>query len=409
MIDFLKYWDSKNEKKYTQLLLDYIAIDTTSPKENDAWPFLNKNLVEHGFSVRKEFISDKIWDHPYHCSSLISKVSNESYNIVGTKITAPNLPTVLINCHVDVVPLSPKFETGFSPKIENGHIIGRGACDTKGNLIILFAAIDYLKTIGKDLTKNILLHLPIEEEIGGNGTLSLVLNQKEKVDYALIFEPTNFQIFRGHRGCLTFDIEIQGSPVHMGQAEKGVSAIDVAFELIQQLKILENDLLIAARNNIDFAIWEKPIQLNIGMIKGGEWHGSVPENCRITGNLGFLPDKKIEDVGQIISKITNEVVEKFSAKGIVMFNALKNDAYIMPENQLIISEMAKACLKSGINQNSYYGWNVSCDARLYFKELNIPTIIFGCGLLKDAHSNYEKLEISELTRGIRILSSFLCS
>ena len=123
--------------------------------------------------------------------------------------------------------------------------------------------------------------------------------------------------------------------------------------------------------------------------------------------MGFLPNLSIEDMMQMIHSKVEKTVRKHGGHVQVNFNALKNDSYIMPENENIVQEMLKVCIKNRVKQNGVYGWNVSCDARMYYKGLGIPTIIFGCGHLENAHSKNEHINIEELKTGMKIFSDFL--
>ncbi len=396
-------WFSKNKDSYVDALLRYLSLDTTSPQEHLAWQFLHEQLTARSFIVKKQSINPKIWEHPYHCTKTLSQVTNESYNIVAKRFYNVS-NTIVINCHIDVVPAP-----NFSPEVRDDIIFGRGACDTKSNFIMVLGALDFIHDQGDTPNKNIVFHLPIEEEIGGNGTLSLTQDKDIDIDIdaAIVLEPTNLEVFRGHRGCLTFQISLSSEQKHMGTNTANLNAIDLGISVIDTLKRLEQDLLVEARKNQDFSKWEKPLQLNIGTIKGGEWHGSLPEKTVITGNLGFLPNYTIENVMHMIKTHVHDTVSCCNGNVHIDFNSLKNDSYVMPINEKIVQELLSACRTNGLQQDDVYAWNVSCDARMYYKEQSIPTIIFGCGQLENAHSKNENVSIKELKLGMKILSDFL--
>ena len=114
-------------------------------------------------------------------------------------------------------------------------ILGRGACDTKNNLVMLVEAIRFLREAGIPLWRTPILDLPIEEEIGGNGTLNLLLHNPS-ADEAVCLEPTGLQVLRGHRGCLSFQVDVHGRSVHMGSTGTGLDAIAGAIDVIAALR-----------------------------------------------------------------------------------------------------------------------------------------------------------------------------
>ena len=63
--------------------------------------------------------------------------------------------------HVDVVPAPPAL---FKPRVENGRIFGRGACDTKGNVVVVCQVLANL--VGK---ASVGLFVATDEEGGGGG------------------------------------------------------------------------------------------------------------------------------------------------------------------------------------------------------------------------------------------------
>jgi acetylornithine deacetylase len=163
-------------------------------------------------------------------------------------------------------------------------------------------------------------------------------------------------------------------------------------------------MLKEARNDKNFSCWEKPIKINIGNINGGEWPGSIAEKCELACNVGFLPNYSLEDIKEKIKKhclTTNSTW--INEHTYVNFNGLKNSAYIN-EN---VSSIIKYIRKSKIKQSDVFGWIVSCDAHLYQIISKIPTYVWGCGDLSDAHSPHERLSLDELKKGILILAHYL--
>ena len=84
--------------------------------------------------------------------------------------------SIAVNGHVDVVaPYLP-------PRAHRGIIHGRGACDDKGPVTAMVGALKVLDKvtheIGLRLNRSVLGMWVIEEETGGNGSLSLAVDQQ---------------------------------------------------------------------------------------------------------------------------------------------------------------------------------------------------------------------------------------
>jgi len=400
-------WAEAEGPRILQTLIDLVNIDTTTPNEWRAYPYLMEYLGGIGLNPRLEPFPDGIAGHPSYSSSVLLAAGTERCNIRGGLEPPEAGRKVVFNTHFDVVPATPEFKSAFHGHVKDGFVHGRGSSDSKGSLIMFCEAIRFLLSRGIPIRKRIGIDLVSEEEIGGNGTLACILNGVE-ADEIVVVEGTELQVYCGHRGCLTFSVKAIGKPVHMGAYATGVSSIDCAFKIIQRLRELEARFMAEAKTDPYFDIWEGLTPVLIGQIQGGEWPGSVPENCRITGNIGFLPRYTIEQIKQML-------VEKIDTMGDpwipehyeISYPGLKNEAYLTDRGERVVEELLRAARRCGTGQERAYGWKVSCDARLYSRLLNIPTVIFGCGSLKYAHSNAERIAIDDLFAGMKIVANYL--
>lgn len=403
-------WFAVYKNEMLPELLEYLSIDTSSGKERAAVPYLGYMLEKYGFSFHVEQYHAELGAHRANTGL---DENNGKINI-RSKFNSLSVTdsTVLFNSHIDVVPAEGEGKKLLSPWIDRNFIYGRGSCDTKGNLFLLFGALAFLKHRQICPQFKILLDLVSEEEVGGNGTLSTILHGVS-ADLVVVFEPTDLAVHRGHRGCLTCEITVIGKAVHMGSILDGVSAITVAIRLIEGLKILEKEMISEANSDGAFSIWKRPVQINVGKISGGEWPGSVPEKCSFTFNIGFLPTSSIESIETVVKARMKSVLSEFpGVKVDFNFNVgLRNKAYLVSEKDVFLKGLDKSVSDArGLTKEDHiFAWRASCDARHYAQEANIPTAIFGAGSLSDAHSADEKIDIDQMGMGIKALAIFLSS
>jgi acetylornithine deacetylase len=83
--------------------------------------------------------------------------------------------------------------------VADGRVFGRGACDDKGQIAVLYLVLNALQSLGVELGGDLLSEIVIEEEAGGNGSLSLI-RQGYRADGAVILEPTELRIHPANRG-----------------------------------------------------------------------------------------------------------------------------------------------------------------------------------------------------------------
>ncbi|ELY5193026.1 M20/M25/M40 family metallo-hydrolase [Vibrio cholerae] len=400
----LAAWFSRHQTRIIGHLADYVAIDTTSPNEGRALPFLKDYLEPLGFHFSEHSLPETFWTDPERAPETVSKIDR------GGKIHRAHWAGssrgrhIIVNIHVDVVPLQREFALGFTPQIHSDRIVGRGTVDTKGNLIMLVEALRWLVESGHRPEHSITLDFVFEEEVGGNGALASVLLGSE-ADCCLVLEPTNGEIFRGHRGCVSFEAVFSGFARHMGDdVGKERNAIEAAAEAMLCLKKLEQRLDKEKDRFEAFRQWERALQINVGEIHGGDWYGSTPRECRIAGNCGFLPHQGLAGTQETLTQFFESLAADMPNIDVALnWPALRNESYLDPMEDLFWSHLAKVKGTS----TAFRAWNVSCDGRHYARRLDIPTAIFGCGQLSQAHSVDETLYYSELLEGISLTAQIL--
>ena len=212
----------------------------------------------------------------------------------------------MFSCHVDVVPATPEFASAFAPRIDGDVIWGRGACDSKNNLIMLVEAVRYLREEGIPLSRTPLLDLPIEEEIGGNGALSNILHS-EHIDDAICLEPTPLPGFpwsprlshvQGHcsrpRACTWAAARREWMP------SEERSRPSTKCDTWKPAYLRRPETIQRSGRGSGHVT-------NIGIIQGGEWSGSIPERCTFRGDLGFLPSSSLDEVAEMIEPACRSV------------------------------------------------------------------------------------------------------
>ncbi len=136
--------------------------------------------------------------------------------------------SVALNAHVDVVaPFLP-------PRVSGGIIHGRGACDDKGPVVTIVAALKALSeataSLELSLKKNLVAMFVVEEETGGNGSLALALDRelKRAYDSIMICECTGLKVHPGNRGAVWYRAELSPPP--------GVSGLEMFAFVNEELE-----------------------------------------------------------------------------------------------------------------------------------------------------------------------------
>jgi acetylornithine deacetylase/succinyl-diaminopimelate desuccinylase-like protein len=218
-----------------QLLTELCSIDTT-PKseielmrqaESKCFAILERELggLGHpGARLERRPINPEIQSHRNYSLLHFTKTSerpqglppeavyadrsNLLYILPGTK-RSNHGASVALNAHLDVV------APYFPPKIKGSRVLGRGACDDKGPVVGIVGALKVLQSVmaKSDLTwnRNVVSMFVVEEETGGNGSLSLAIDRELKSSYesVLVSECTGLKFHPANRGAVWYRAEIK--------------------------------------------------------------------------------------------------------------------------------------------------------------------------------------------------------
>jgi len=207
-----------------------------------------------------------------------------------------------LNAHVDIV------EPFVKPTLKDGVVYGRGACDDKGGCITIAAALRILSELARSnnltLKKNITAMFVIEEETGGNGSLSLSLDKdlKKLYDSIMVFECTGGNIHPANRGAVWYHGTLSGHDTNL--FEMSAFAIE---ELEQEGRAIKAE----SRHRL---FPQRPVQTCHGVIGHFGEHPS-----RICGEVSFdiifdsLPEENAEEVFRDV--IDSAITEYCSSYG----------------------------------------------------------------------------------------------
>jgi len=316
--------------------------------------------------------------------------------------------SLILQSHTDVVAVEPDWTDAFEPQFsDDGRTIAaRGATDAKGCVATIWLAFRMLKELGLTPAGRLDAQIVIEEEIGGNGALSFVADGCA-ADGVVVVESTRLQVHHANRGAVWFDVTMAGRAIHMGRRFEGVNAIEKMMKVIAAFNEYERRHIAASRGYPGFERYEAPVQLNVGRIDGGVGHSIVPGECRLAGGVGFLPNKSLAQVVEELHAAIRAIDDPWVREHYTLTcTRLRNDSYeIDPAHPLPVG-LAAAANAAGFT-SEVFGWNVSCDARLYARRANLPVVVFGPGDIAQAHSRGEHIEIQQILDAAVCLVNFI--
>ena len=414
MADFQRKLTSALEASQEDLI-NFIQTLVQCPSlANDEGPvqdIIQDKLKSLGLDTEKIIVKfDKLKDHPAFCDDGFSPDSR--VNILGQWCNDGDGRSLILNGHVDVVPTGPENLWNKSPwsgYIKNGRIYGRGSCDMKAGLSAGIFAVQILQSIGFKPHGNIIIQSVVGEESGGCGTLTNII-KGYSANAAVLLEPTSLKVCPIQSGALTFRLTVPGRATHAATRWDGVSAIE-KFNLIQQSILKFEKERHDSFNAPYFESKDRVAPINIGTIKGGEWHSTVPESVVVEGRFGVFPSETTSNARDAfedhISKISNNdpwlkehppVIEWFEGQ----FESGQTDL-----DDPIIQTLIDAIVRSTGDAPIIEGVTYGSDLRLFTNHAHIPAVLFGPGDLRLAHAANEYVEIDEVLKTIKIIANMI--
>jgi acetylornithine deacetylase len=306
-----------------------------------------------------------------------------------------------------VVPPSAKDRDQFIPYQEDGYVYGRGASDDKGQIAVFYLLLKLIKDAKLKFKGDIIFHIVVEEENGGNGTLAAI-RSGDKADAVIVLESSNLKIFTSVRGAVWFKITFSGISGHSGFSGKSASALKMAVQTMDILEKYHKKLLSESKGIPLFDEYENPMPITFGKLQAGNWPAATPNKAVLEGVLGFLPNKtRFEIVQEMEDAIKSESDDQLRDNFKLEFT-YRHEGHILDVNHPLVTVLSKASAQAGIKpQND--AMVASCDGWFYSKLLNIPTVVFGPGDLKSAHSSEERIPPEQIQKSAEILFNFLDS
>lgn len=170
--------------------------------------------------------------------------------VFARKDINPQLPTIMVYGHYDVMPAEPLelwSTEPFEPQIIDGHIVCRGADDDKGQSFMHYAALKYL--IAEDKVPcNIHILLEGEEEIGSPNLEAFCKTHKEmlQADIILVSDTSMLSadkpsITTGLRGLAYWEIEVSSADRDLHSGIFGGAVANPINELCKIIAKLQDE------------------------------------------------------------------------------------------------------------------------------------------------------------------------
>ncbi len=447
-MDTIKHYIDQNKDRFLTELFDYLRIPSISAlSENKqdmytAAEFLKSSLLAAG--------ADKAEVMPTDGNPVL----------YAEKIIDPNLPTVLVYGHYDVMPVEPLElwkSDPFEPVIRDEKIFARGADDDKGQAFMHIKAFEYMIQTNQ-LPCNVKFMIEGEEEVG---SVNLGKFCEEHIDMlkadVILVSDTGMiaqdipSITVGLRGLAYLEVELTGPnrDLHSGIFGGAVAnPANILAKLIASLHDENNKITIPgfyddvveisqheraemAKAPFNLEKYKKALDLNqvwgeVGystiertgirptLDVNGIWSGYIGEGAKTVLpskayakiSMRLVPAQDSIKIAKLFEDHLNAIAPEYTK--IKVTNLHGGEAYVSPidtvEYKAAHLAYEKTFGKAPIPTRS--GGSIPIIA-LFEKVLGIKSILMGFGLESDAiHSPNENYPLFNLFKGIETIPYF---
>jgi len=290
--------------------------------------------------------------------------------------------TVVLNGHVDVVPGKPEQ---FIPVEKESKMFGRGTADMKGGVAAMMCVMASLHK--QDLPGcKVMLQIVSDEETNSRCSRYLA-DEGYRGNFVICGEPTLLGIGLQAKGVLYLDIIVPGKPAHGSRPWEGENAILKAFGQYEQITRLP--FTKESSSMYDFP------SIDLPLIQGGTVMNQVPDNCKMSLNIRYLPEQSPDEIIRQIKSVTD---------GTVIQREL-GDAIATKEDDPYVQALIAACKTYGSQDVRVFGQHGSSDGK-YFAKYGIPAVEFGPSG-DDWHGDMEYVDLKSMEAYRDILMNFI--
>lgn len=332
------------------------------------------------------------------------------FDLMGNTIgRIGNGPKVLVyDSHIDTVGVGDKDTWPWDPfigKVEDGKLYARGACDEKGSTPGMVYGLAIARDLGLLDGYTVYYLGNMEEWCDGIAPNAFVeADPKVRPDFVVIGEPTKMNIYRGHKGRIELKITTYGRSAHAAVHYIGDNAVYKMVSVINLIRELDRRFRFGMGShpvlgNASIVITDAEVRTN--SLNAVPDQFTIYIDRRITLNephddvinliKGLVPDYLQEEI-----KVEELFYDAPSYTGFVFQLAKYFPAWLQEDDTPLV-RAGQGAIESLWSERRPLGtWDFSTNGTYWAGKAGIPSIGFGPGDEKDAHTPTENVPLDDV-------------
>ena len=324
-------------------------------------------------------------------------------NVIGRIGSGPRV--LLYDSHLDTVDVGDRANWGWDPfegKVENGVLFARGAGDEKQSTPGMIYGLALARDLGLLEGYTVYYFGNMEEDCDGQCCQVLVEVEKIKPHFVVVGEPTEMNVYRGHKGRVELKVVARGRSAHAASNELGDNAIYKLLPVISGVRELNHQLHIdpfLGQGRITASV----IESRSPSLNAVPYEATLYIDRRLT--FGESKEEALAQVQALIPHddkplVTVEIMhyDTPSYTGFVYPVEKYFPAWALAEDHPLVQaglRTSEALWGSAAKTGKL---NFSTNAIYWMGKARIPTIIFAAGVETTAHSLVDQVSLADLVR-----------
>ncbi|MBI3663357.1 MAG: YgeY family selenium metabolism-linked hydrolase [Acidobacteria bacterium] len=376
----------KYRSEIVAFLREMIAIPSESGREGPRCERVRREYERLGFD---EVFFDRL-------GNVVARIGNGPLKI-------------LMDGHIDCVGVGDPAAWEHDPfqgKLEDGKIWGRGAVDELPAIACMAYGAKVLRERGFPAEVTLYLTASVmEEDCDGYCLLHLIEKEGIRPHVVILGEPTDLNVYRGHRGRLEATITTRGKSAHGAHCDLGVNAVYKMTPIIADIEALHGRL-----RHDDF-LGKGSVVVSFIECTSPSFN-AVPDSARIYLDRRLTAGETLESAMNEFRSLPHlgdaEVAllkyNETSWRGEPARQEKYYPTWVLREDHPLVAGVAHAAEAVLGRPPAISRWSFSTNGVASMGRLGIPTVGFAPGLEELAHTTREWIAVEDLVRATAVYS-----
>ncbi|HXG50720.1 MAG TPA: M20/M25/M40 family metallo-hydrolase [candidate division Zixibacteria bacterium] len=290
-------------------------------------------------------------------------------------------------------PYSGKLVDGGPYDLKGECVWGRGACEQKGSLAAMIAAVRFLGLTRAEIPGDLYFVVSTAGETGRHDSLAYVLDRvRPEIDWCVVDGPPQIQL--GNKGRVDVLVTVKGKQAHSSRPWEGVNAIEGAARVLERLKPLmpyPEDRSHPELGRVTLA----PSSIE-SFPKATH---TIQAECRILFDRRLLPgddpEKAVRQIREAIGTIEPFTIT-VEARDFMYPSEVGRDAEVV--------RALDSAIRIMLGQTPAYGFSTAANDTGLFNARGIQAINYGARDIRFQHTDHDLVSVSNVFDAAKVFA-----